>query len=490
MALNLTNIFTDFNSDGLRESFREFLGYFVKQFYPLVNTQLEQLYLARLDYPLVALPLYLLAIGLFWRLWSKPTTGRAIAASIAAGVLFYAYFHFWVYWVVVLGLAFIYSAWKRKLNPELFRAMLVLWLALIVIAVPYFINYFAFQAQPGAQDIANRLGLAIGYVPGLATIGLAYLFYALIAFLAYKTYFKDDRRKAILFWIFLLAMCVTWNIQLIVGYVPAPNNWRRTFSPLLFIMIADLIVEWARRLNIKFPSINARRATTITVFVLMALVISKKIINDYEIYRQPEPRILQSYAFSKDLTDSWAWINANLGKEPKIFSNSFMTSLYLINYTSARPFLPLGILSLTSTKDLEDRFLMAHKVFGTSEKTLSHILNSDLKLPCANTDPACPPNTEDNIGKNIWHLYGHYFRNVDFNGFMIAPETITSEYIDSLLSRYEKTKVDWNSIDAKYFYVGPWEKQFGAADLGQNKNLKLIYENQSVKIYQKNITNT
>ncbi len=485
MALNFINIFTDFNSDGLRESFREFLGYFVKQFYPLVNTQLEQLYLARLDYPLVALPLYLLAIGLFWRLWSKPTTGRAIAASIAAGILFYTYFHFWVYWVIVLGLAFIYSAWKRKANPELFRAMLILWLTLAAIAIPYFINYFAFQAQPGAHDVATRLGIAVGRVPGLATIGLAYLFYVLMAALIYKTYYRNDRRKAILFWIFLAAMCVAWNIQLVVGYVPAPNNWRRTFSPLLFIMIADPIVEWARRLQARFPAANVKRAIAITVFILTALVISKKIINAYDIYRQPEPRILQSYAFSKDITDSWAWINANLGKEPKILSNSFMTSLYLINYTSARPFLPLGILSLTTTGELEDRFLMAYKVFGVPEKTLSEILKSNLKIPCVNTDPTCPPDTEDNLSKNIWHLYGHYFRNADFNGFMIAPETITPEYIASLLSRYEKIKVNWNSIDAEYFYVGLWERQLGTVDLRYNQNLKLIYENPSIKIYRK-----
>ncbi len=484
MAPNLYQIFTDFNSDGPRESFREFLGYFAKQFWPLVNTQLEKLNFARLDYPLLVFPFYLLAILGFWLFWQKPSAKTAILAAIPTGLLFYMYFHFWVYWVVVVGILFLYAMLNYRKNPLLGKNFLILIGVITLIAIPYFINFFQFRGQPEIQDFIYRLGIAEGRVVGLATMGFAYLFYTIIGIAVYFTYFNTDRKRAILFWAMLAGMFVVWNIQLIVGYVPAPNNWRRTVSPILFIILFNLVYDWAQILIKKWPSLNFKKYILIGVMALSALVVTKKIVNSYEIFRNPEPRIINSQIFSKDIRDSWDWINRNLIGEPKIASNSFINSLYLPAYTSAKPFLPIGILTPAPTEELENRFLAIHRMMGVTDNTLRDILKNRMPIPCQSGEASCPPNTEDNLRKNVWHLYGHFFRRVNFNDYMINPTYITDDYIQKLVERYRTTNAGWTKLDADYVYYGPWEKQFGRPDLKQNKNLKIVYENPSVQIYR------
>ena len=109
MELSVKEIFTDYGSAGFSETWREFLGYFVKQFFPLVKTQIERLYFGRFDYPLLVFPILALGVIALFAFWRKPTYSGAFLLAIPTGVLFYSYFHYWVYWVIVLGLLFTYT---------------------------------------------------------------------------------------------------------------------------------------------------------------------------------------------------------------------------------------------------------------------------------------------------------------------------------------------------------------------------------------------
>lgn len=480
MAPSLQQIFTDVNNDGWQESFREFLGYFVKQFIPVVQTQIEKLYFARLDYPLIVFPLYLGAIITLFLFWKKPTTKHALAAGVCAGFLFYFYFHYWVYWIIVIGLLFLTTLiWWRD-DRKRIRAFLVLLGALTIVAIPYFINYF--QYANSGQDLVLRFGIAEGREPGLATVGYSYLFYMSIATASYFLYRKTDKSKMALFLIFIAAMFIIWNIQVAIGYVPTPNNWRRTVSPILFIMVLSLIYDllikrYERQINIK-------RIVAATLIILTAAVILKKTVNVLAIWRGPEQRIINAHRFSKDITDSWEWLNKNLEDGPRLLSNSFMTSLYLSVYTAARPYLPMGILTPQSIGSIEERFLTTHKLLGTPADTLEKILKKELPTPCAQNNPQCPPNTEENIRKNIWHLYGHYFRRGGFTNYMFPSTDITDKYIVNLIDRYKNLRPSWKNVEADYVYIGPWEKQFIDNNPELEKNLELVYKNTSINIYK------
>ena len=159
-----------------------------------------------------------------------------------------------------------------------------------------------------------------------------------------------------------------------------------------------------------------------------------------------------------------------------------MTSLYLNAHTSARPFLPLGNLTVKSTQELEKRFLSANKLFNVSPETLKGQLANTLRLDCP--EMSCPSNSDQNLRKNLWHLYFHYFRRGSINKYLADPKHITQEYITDLARRYNQIEVNLNSIDADFIYYGPWEKQFSQVYWNQKNNLKLIYQNPQVKLYK------
>ncbi len=479
MELNLQQIFTDTGSNGLKESFREFLGYFVKQFFPGVNTQIEKLYFARFDYPLFVFPIFILAIAGLIYFWEKPTKLRAFMAAVPAGLLFYFYFHYWVYWTTVILILFTYTLFFWYQDKTRLKNFIWLIISFALIAAPYFINYFSFSKSTSATDYTHRLGIAEGREPGLAELGFDYIFYIILAIITYKLFWHKDRLKAVLIWSFLAAAVLIWNIQLVTGFVPAPNNFRRTISPILFIIIGMIVYELSTRLTIKIPSV--KKMVIIIMVILTLLVASKKIVNVFVIKDNPENRILENYKFSQNIKESWSWIDTNLKPEPKIMSNSFMTSLYLGAYTSARPFLPLGNLTTKTTSELEKRFLLANKIFNVDAKTVENQLTGTLRIDCSKE--LCLPNTEQNLRKNLWHLYFHYFRIGSINKYLADPENITAAYINNLLKQYNETTISLKKVDADYIYYGPWEKQFSKANFN-NIQFELIYKNPEVNIYR------
>lgn len=479
MELKLKEIFTDYGSDGLAETWREFQGYFLKQFFPLVKTQIERLYFARFDYPLLVFPVLLLGIISLIAFWRKPGYGRAVLAAIPTGLLFYSYFHYWVYWIVVIGTLFIYTVIFEKPDKKLLKSFVLLLFLTVLAASPYFLNYLNFSQLESAHDYSLRLGIARGREIGLYALGFDYLVYLILALIIYRVYWARERLKAVLLLSFLAAGVVVWNIQLVTGFVPAPNNWKRTISPFLFIIIFlvtyDLLKTWSK------DSPRLKKTIGLGIILLTLLVVSKKATNVLMLWQDPEPRVLKSYSFSGNIYDSWRWMNINLNQEPRTLSNSFLTSVYLNSYTSARPYLPLGNLTTQTTAKLENRFLKSNKFLGVPSEIIKAQLKNSLPIECG---VPCPPNTEENLRKNLWHLYFHYFRGGPINNYLARPQKITEDYINNLLERYKKTGTDLEKGEIDYIYYGPWEKQLSGNAANLDNNFRIVFKNPAVTIYE------
>ena len=98
-----------------------FANIVLKNFYPGVKTLLPVLFLARVNYPLITHLIYLPAIIVFFTFWHKPRFLTAVAAGLFSGLLSYTYFHKWVYWVIVIGLSFLYVLLFNRRNRRLLR---------------------------------------------------------------------------------------------------------------------------------------------------------------------------------------------------------------------------------------------------------------------------------------------------------------------------------------------------------------------------------
>lgn len=471
------------------QGFAEFQAFFINNFIPFVKTQFDQLYLARIDEPLLTYPIYLWAIAAFIIFWQKPSLRLGVFAAIPAGLLFYTYFHHWVYWVSVIGIVFILALIFNRNNKVLIKNFLIFWGCLAVVAAPYFITYFLFNSLATAQDFILRAGVTFGRSLGVGRENVADLIvYLALLLLTYLFYWKRNREKAILFFGLILAMFAVWNIQLIIGYVPVPHFFRRSIAPIIFIILFNFLYDLFGRLRAgDYPLL--KRLGIAALVVLSFFVVAKKTVNILAIERGIQPHLVDYYTFPGGVAQSWRWINDNLGGEPRIISPSTFTSFYLASYTGARPFLPTAFTTLLANADIEDRYLVSHKLFGVPEITLDRRLKGDIPIDCSGYE--CFPDKGSNLNDSFWNLYGNYFasRYGSFKNFIarVPQEAVKEkrlEKVAELTDRYRKLDADFSAVEADYIYYGPLERQIVAADFSKNKNLTLIYNNSSVAIYK------
>lgn len=448
-----------FNFD-FKDDFKILFDYTVKQFIPFARTQMDKLRLARIDEPLLTYPIYLAAILTFLNFWKNPRLRNAFLAAIPAGLLAYTYVHHWIYWTIFIGLGFIYSALKRKNQFMRFRGYFVLLAVLFLILIPYFVNYFNFQSSPNAADASFRFTVFHGRELGIGAENIAdHIVYAILAVLVWIFYFKKPRDESRHWgWVFLMmlaAILIARNIQLVLGSAPTPSKWDNAFSPVFYLIFFSLIYELIKRWEAVSPKI--KMIAPIALAVLSGLVAAKYTFNAVAVFAKPQNDILRYYQLPNGVAESWDWINKNLPPEPKIISPSYDTNLYLMTYTSARPFVPRGLLSLASNFEIEERYLTAYKLFGIKPK----------------------------IENDLFNLYGGWYEKRSLGDYLNYRYPSAESKAQELISRYEKMKTDWPNTDADYVYNGPWEKQLGGkASLSSDPNLALIYQSPGINLYK------
>lgn len=433
-------------------SLENFGNIVLKNFYPSIKTLLPRLFYSRIDYPLVTDLIYLPAIIFFLIFWNGPKLKTAIPAGIFGGLLFYTYFHYWVYWSIVLGILFLYTLIFLKEDKIRLKFFLILIGVITLISVPYWINYFNFASSDFGNEFTLRISIEIGrHFKAIAIPHfIAYFILSGLVLFAFK---KKDRAKTVLFLVFLLAAFFVWNIQFILGYVPHSDHWERAISPLIFIIIFSLLYYLSEEMLLH--KTYFKKITAGFLMLLVALLIVKKCVNTMNFVNLP-PQELQTFTLPKNITDSFQWIEKNIEGEPKMISNSFWTSIRLPALTSARPFLAWGLAG--TLENQENHYLISNKLFNISPDELEKRLR----------------NNQDNVLHNLYTLY------FQTQGIKQVPES----KIQDLINRYKELDVKWSEVNANYVYNGPFEKQIKKVNFGLDPNLKLIYSNPSVEIYK------
>ena len=458
-------------------------------FIPLIRTPLAKLPLGRTEDPLLTYLVLLPAIAALLIFWKKPNWRTGLLAGALTGLMFYVYFHYWVFLVIIAGLIGLYSLARVKKDANFFKSVLVLFSVLAIVTLPYWINYFAFQNSPTAEEITRRIGIeesrSLFFISGEPAVS-HYVFYALLATLVYFVFFRRGKKNtAILYWIFVAAMFVVWNVQVVTGFVPSPDHWFRPIGAFFTIIIFHVVYELIKNLNYKI----------IAAFLVIssALLISKKIVNALVFINPPQQFIddksFESRAFNPSITESWEWIAKNLPHESKIISPSFLTTFYLYTQTSARPYLLIGFNNAAPNSLLEKRFLETYKLFKVPPEFLRSVLeidySKDMRSPEKYSDS---PYTDDhaylNLAEPITHLYfGSYYKEGHLS--TTTYRFVSKEKADELIAAYPKISVDWKDIEieADYVYYGPWERQITQVDL-DGSGLELLFKNQEVEIYK------
>lgn len=487
----LTPILSGVLSFDFKNDLKILFDFTVKQFIPIVNTQIDKLRLSRVDSPLLMYPFYLSAIAFFISFFRRPRFIYAVFAGITAGILAYVYVTAWIYWMTALGLVFVLMIIFQRHDKILLKNFVLLWFFYFLTLIPYVVNYFRFKSLPASADVAYRLSIFNGRELGIFSGNLLdYFVYILMAGAIFFVYFRNGyrisleyKREGFLFLGLILAAVFVWNIQLLTNQSVAITKWRYPIGVALYLILFSLTYHWLRYLSIKYNSV---RAISFFAVVLALFVFTKYAYNGVSILIKPNSETLAYYRFSNDIVDSWGWINTNLSNEPKIFSPSYVTSIYLMSYTSARPFLPRGHLTLASNHELEERFLSARKLFHIPSELLRQQLEGKVKLNCNGFD--CFPDTGINLNKTAFQLYGDGFKKT-FRQFLTSTGGLAgmpARKIDELIEHYNSVPSGViNNVPVDYVYYGPWEKQLGSrVDLVANKSLNLVYHSSLVEIYK------
>jgi hypothetical protein len=465
---------------------KEFLNLAVKNFYPLTRTPIDHSFISRIDDPLLTWGIYLFAFWAIARFWFQPGRKTGIIAGLAAGLLFYTYLHYWIYLAIVLGLLFLYRLLKR----EDWKSFIWLVAALVVVSVPYFINYFSFISSPAAGDfMARGAFIEPGRYFRLAGVIGEYALYAVLGMAVWLAFWKTERRKAVFFLAIIAATFIAWNIQAVVGYTFISSHWRQAFNPLGLILILAL----AQKLSAKLPARTVGRVLMILIFLLAV----KKGANAYAFFNPPAD-VKERHSIPESIVQSFDWINKNLDGEPKIISPSFMTAFNLAVYTPARPYLYYAPHSLASNEEIENHFLAAQKLFGIEKDVMKKRLRfnfRDYGYDCEKilavfqgVSEKCTLYTLYNVAETGAHLYLGYFQKGEFNNETVSKiwsqPFITEEKAEELAERFERLEIDWAQIPADYVYYGPWEKELTAKDFSRDENLTPIYQNPEVILYK------
>ncbi len=428
-----------------------------------MHTPLVRLFLARVDNPLLTLPFYVLALGLVYSLWTKPGRAKAIFTGMAVGLLIHLYFHYWAYLVLVLILLTLHQLYADKFRS--LKVWFYLWISVIAVSLPYFLNYIWLKNN-SSSDFFQRLGVEHGYSFRLSHWAY-YLLYAGFALVVYFLFWKkqdeNNHKKARFWWAFLLVMALVWNIQLVLGFQPE-LKWNNSIGPVLFTLAAVWSGYFLKR--------HGQKIITPLLLLLITLIISKKVANTF-LFIEPAVLFVKEHDFSKDISDSWSWMENNLSHSSVVISPSFNTSHYLSVYTSLEPYLKPGLSTRISNIDLEERFLSAAKLFNLTRSLSTEALK------------------RGDYNKEDWeNIYYNYYRDQTFdidyrNNFdpKLKEWAVPESKLKEFMGRRNDLAVDWSSTGADYVYYGIREKQLVPAGLSQTKGLELVYKNSGVEIY-------
>lgn len=429
---------------------------------PISSTLPINLSTISLTDPLITYLIYIPAIAGLLHFFLKPNKRSAVISGILIGLLFHSYLYYAIVLSVVVFLYLIY-AFSRRQREELNKILILSGIILFFLLI-YAASLYKFYQLPQAHEIARRIGSEHGF--GFRWIVWREYVVYVVFFVLNWLVFKNTQPKKYLFYSFVfVSMFICYNLQMIFGFMPHPDHWARTFSPLLYIFFFDLVLSWL------YFNRTAKRKFVLDAAVLVFIILffftaAANFTRFRNLGKDDTAFNINQFTFDKDIYKSYQWADHHPGK---YISPSFLTTYYLILYTQASPHLASAANSMASNHELEQRFLETLKVWNVPYSRLQEILtdrtlNSDISL----------------------NLYINYYSDQSFNYSLVegSGRGIPAQKVEELLQRYEKIEIDPNDYKGYYLYDGPFERKLFGDFLPGEITLEKMYSNDKVVIYK------
>lgn len=430
-------------------------------------------------FALIFFILFLLAVLRALNSKQEKSLSGITAASLAFGFLFYIYFYYWAYATVlmVLLLALMLVFEKKK-------ALITLKILLggLAVSLPYWIKVLNLRNNPLYDELSARVGLEASRAFRIESLDAYVLAIFLSATLIWLGRKRGEAAGGIFLAAALLSYIIVLNIQIVTGFNIQPDHWGSRVNVYVLSLGSVTAVFWLSDfLSKRFKKSNLLAsapvvAAAVALFASMALSVQVRnslvSANDYRI---PE-----------DLLVSYRWINGNTPKDSIFLSPSSKTVFYLPFFTHANVYAPPACYSLLPRDQIIDRFLEAYAYFGVPKDFLKKSLEANLG-DGSNIDYARAAEN-DPIYMLFCDTYASYKPGGYIFGNSLRP--FPPSVLEELLSRYEaqsaSAKKDTLSLGvrADYVFWGPHERLIGRIDPSRYGNLRLIFSQNLVEIYE------
>lgn len=372
--------------------------------------------------------------------------------GILYGISFYTYFYLWTFLTVVYGVIALYLLQRRDYITLVSLAKAA-GLALIISSF-YWIDVVRFSGQPGFVDFQDRFSL--GRQPDITerVVNLRPHLITILGLVLAMT-----RRSISYIYLFILTVTaeLMWKIPIVIGRDYQSLHYAYHFyGPLAGITL----VVGLRDLLLRFPYVINRSLHRV-FYVIVGLFISMTTI-----YRAVEysNEHYTNFVIHSDVQSAYEFVRDNVSPGSVLLAADPEVNMRVRNIAPVYVYVPSGYGTFVTTEEMLLRY---------SEMLWFFDITADQMLEYQ---------WEDVISRRLYDAGLLNPEQYIFNGSLIYPTNNLRN--QAMVQSYSSLQIESLTYDADFVWVGPYENNIGEISMKEREDLILIYENESVQLYQ------
>lgn len=423
---------------------------------------------------LPGLPIFALAFLFILLALEKKERKWQIFAGITHGLLIYVYLTDVMYLFTAMGIMVVMFFLQKRFS-EVKKLATIIGIAIMTSAL-YWWNFFYIQFLPWSEEFYIRLG---GELTHQFRISHIKEYIALIIFSSVIWFLgKRMGKQVVATYLIGLALAGIFllNLQVFVGYNPAPTVW--SGHQMYFgLFLGWLVVAYWVYLILKQKWPVMSKVFSMFLILIVVMVTARIVYTQFFIASYLYP----AHTLPPNIMHSLDWLNANTPRDSVVVSPSLITNALLPVFTHNNSLLPVAVTSAASQTEILDRFFVAYSLFGYSPEYVKSALLGELG------ESGDAVSYQEN-GLTTW-LFESYYVDHSIDGYFYRrtaeiPLEVTARIVSDYERYPKRQQYLLNRYRADYLYVGPHEKMFSGVDFAKMDFLEKKYDQDGVVIYK------
>jgi len=488
-----------------------------------------RLYFDRFEDPLLTAPFFFLALYLLLRSLTREERWAPWLAGISAGLLFYTYFYYMVYFFTALGAIALISLLQK--NTAALKKIVIVGAVGLAASLFYWKNFLALTHLSTYTDIISHVGPEHGWAPFFYLVPLfAYAQHTALAIILYLLLRRASPSRAAYMAGLLLPVFVVYNFQIVTGFNPQPDHWikpQQFILTLSFLYLGFLLVKNHPRilcakyilLAASLPALfllwkgiaTQNGSIKLTAFCIIAgMALLAGLYFFLKRYASVTPvrfagilslaivvaLFTKGFLIAKVFTEkniavatiplaedaSYRWLTTHTPTASIVGSISAVTNMNLQIFTANKLFVPMGLHTIISNQELLARFMALNRLWGVDPAAFGSYFP---------TQETYPPKDDDH--SIVKYLFGGQYM-AQIPGSIFDADRGSSDGLPPAPADYQRWAVAeyQRMIKEKpvpykldYLYYGPRERMLAEDPLRHHSNLLPVYEDKAggIKIY-------